>query len=152
MVWELQGKAVTLVRLCLPFPPGSLWRGNGKGRMAGCWRQCNQRNSPSYFCPNAFSVWIIGPFREVAWKWLILAWEWSNQGATCEKGSSRSWGLGSPGSQDKAKMPAAMASCWHQSIHPYWTDPARALTVSNPGPASALRKCLLCIYREFPWW
>lgn len=36
--------------LSLPFPPGSLWEGMARGRMAGCWEAVqSQWNSPSYF-------------------------------------------------------------------------------------------------------
>lgn len=151
MVWELQGKAVTLVRTLLTLSSWKSLRGNGKGRMAGCREAVQSTNSPSYFVLMHFSVWIIGPFREVAWKWLILAWEWSTKGPHV-KGSSRSWGLAALDHKTRPRCPQPWLPAGTRAfIHIELTQQG-ALTVSNPGPASALRKCLLCIYREFPWW
>lgn len=92
--------------LCLPFPPGSLWEGmasGADGRVPGGAVQSTEQSV--LLCPNAFSVWIIGPFREVAWKWLDPCLRMINQGATCEKGSSRSWGLAALDHKTRPRCP-----------------------------------------------
>ena len=71
---NFQGKGVTLVRTLLTLSSLKSLRGNGKGahgRVLGGSAESTEQSI--LLCSNAFSVWIIGPFSEVPWKWLILA-------------------------------------------------------------------------------